>query len=83
MHVALSLLTLFPGRVGGSETLVRGLLGQFADGTGPERVTALANRHVMSAYGQYSRGPLRLEHVRSYRPGNSNATRFAVEHGLV
>ena len=26
VHVALSLLTLFPGRVGGSETNVRGLL---------------------------------------------------------
>jgi glycosyltransferase involved in cell wall biosynthesis len=66
--------------VGGSETLVRGLLGQFADGTGPEHVTALANRHVMSAYGQYARGPVRLEHVRTYRPGASNATRFAAMH---
>ena len=80
MHVALSLMTLFPGRVGGSETVVRGLLSQFADGNGPERVTALANRHVMAAYAQYARGPVRLEHVRSYRPGDSNATRFAAMH---
>lgn len=80
MHVALSLLTVFPGRVGGSETLVRGLLGQFAQGNGPDRVTALANRHVMAAYGDYERGPVRLEHVRSYRPGDSNATRFAAMH---
>ena len=41
MHVALSLLTLFPGRVGGSESNVRGLLGEFAVGHGPERVTVL------------------------------------------
>lgn len=80
MHVALSLMTLFPGRVGGSETVVRGLLREFADGNGPERVTALANRHVMAAYGQYARGPVRLEHVRSYRTGRSNATRFAAMH---
>lgn len=80
MHVAFSLMTLFPGRVGGSETLVRGLLGQYAEGNGPERVTALANRHVVSAYEQYQRGPVRTEHVRSYRPGNSNATRFAAMH---
>jgi glycosyltransferase involved in cell wall biosynthesis len=80
MHVAFSLMTLFPGRVGGSETLVRGLLGQYAEGNGPERVTALANRHVVSAYEQYERGPVRIEHVRSYRPGNSDATRFAAMH---
>ena len=50
MHVGFALLTLFPGRVGGSETNVRGLLGEFAAGNGPERVTVLANRHVMAAY---------------------------------
>jgi len=74
VHVGFSLLTLFPGRVGGSETNVRGLLAEFARGNGPERVTALANRHVLDAYR--SEGPVEVRHVPSYRPGNSAATRF-------
>lgn len=75
MHLGFSLLTLFPGRVGGSETNVRGLLEEFADGTGPERVTVFANRFVAAAYGEYERGPVSLHHVRSYRAGSSNPTR--------
>ena len=75
MHLGYSLLTLFPGRVGGSETNVRGLLGEFADGNGPERVTVFANRFVAAAYGEYERGPVSLHHVRSYRAGNSIPTR--------
>ena len=55
VHVGFALLTLFPGRVGGSESNVRGLLGEFGAGNGPERVTVLANRHVAEAYG--ARGP--------------------------
>lgn len=76
MHVALSLLTLFPGRVGGSETPVHGILGEFAAGRGPEHVTVLANRHVMAPYAGYARGPVTLRHVPSYRPGDGRATRF-------
>lgn len=76
MHLGVALLTLFPGRVGGSETYVRGLLGEFADGHGPEQVTVLANRHVMAAYESYARGPVSLHHVTSYRPGDANATRL-------
>jgi glycosyltransferase involved in cell wall biosynthesis len=75
VHLGFSLLTLFPGRVGGSETNVRGLLGEFAGGNGPGRVTVLANRFVAAAYGDYARGPVSLHHVRSYRAGNSNPTR--------
>jgi glycosyltransferase involved in cell wall biosynthesis len=75
VHVGYALLTLFPGRVGGSETNVRGLLGEYADGNGPERVTVLANRHVMAAYGEFARGPVALHHVASYRPGDSLPTR--------
>lgn len=75
MHVALSLLTLFPGRVGGSETYVRGLLGEFAAGRGPERVTVLANRHVAAAYGDLARGSVALHEVRSYRAGDGLLTR--------
>ena len=75
MHLGFSLLTLFPGRVGGSETNVRGLLGEFADGNGPDRVTVFANRFVAAAYGSYARGPVSLHRVRSYRAGSSIPTR--------
>lgn len=75
MHVGLSLLTLFPGRVGGSESYVRGLLGQFAAGVGPSAVTVLANRHVAAAYRGYARGPVNLRELRSYRAGDGLATR--------
>ena len=76
MHVGYALLTLFPGRVGGAESNVRGVLGQFADGNGPERVTVLANRHVEAAYGGYERGPVELRRVRSYRAGDRDITRL-------
>lgn len=75
MHAGLSLLTLFPGRVGGSEAYVKGLLGEYEKGNGPERVTVLANRHVMAAYE--GGGPVSLQHVASYRPGDSTPTRMA------
>ena len=75
MHVGYSLLTLFPGRVGGSETNARGLLEEFRAGNGPERVTVLANRHVAHAYSRYAGGPVSLHHVRSYRAGDSMPTR--------
>ena len=75
MNVGFSLLTLFPGRVGGSESNVRGLLEQFAAGNGPSAVTVLANRHVMRAYADMDHGPVSLHEVRSYRPGNSTPTR--------
>ena len=75
MHVGYSLLTLFPGRVGGSETNARGLLEEFRAGNGPERVTVLANRHVADAYSRYAGGPVSLHHVRSYRAGDSMPTR--------
>jgi glycosyltransferase involved in cell wall biosynthesis len=77
MHVGFSLLTLFPGRVGGSETNVRGLLEQFAAGSGPERVTVLANRHVAEAYRDFERGPVTLHEVSSYRAGDGDLTRTA------
>ena len=75
MHLAFALLTLFPGRVGGSESNVRGLLREFARGNGPERVTVLANRHVMAAYAGAAGGPVELHRVRSYRAGNRAPTR--------
>jgi glycosyltransferase involved in cell wall biosynthesis len=77
VHVAFSLLTLFPGRVGGSESNVRGLLGQYVAGNGPERVTVLANAPVMDAYRDRVGGPVALHRVRSYRQGDGAATRLA------
>ncbi|MEX2195784.1 MAG: glycosyltransferase family 1 protein [Thermoleophilaceae bacterium] len=77
MNVGFSLLTLFPGRVGGSESYVRGLLRQYAAGNGPERVQLLANRHVEEAYEELATGPVELRPVRSYRPGDSQLTRLA------
>ena len=76
MHLAFALLTLFPGRVGGSESNVRGLLGEYARGNGPERVTVLANRHVASAYADRVGGPVAMHRVRSYRAGDGSATRM-------
>ena len=75
MRIGFALLTLFPGRVGGAETYVLGLLGEYADGVGPEAITALVNRHVAGAYRRFERGPVRLHHVASYRPGDSIPTR--------
>ncbi|MDX6664452.1 MAG: hypothetical protein QOG68_658, partial [Solirubrobacteraceae bacterium] len=71
VHVGLSLLTLFPGRVGGSETNVRGLLGAFANGHGPEQLTVLGNRHMGLEYAGWPVRP-----VPAYRAGNSSLTRF-------
>src|SRR5262245_52611073 len=75
MRLGFALLTLFPGRVGGAETYVLGLLGEYAAGNGPEAVTVLANRHVMSEYRRFERGPVRLHHVASYHPGDGTITR--------
>ena len=75
MHVGYSLLTLFPDRVGGTETYVRDLLAQYARGNGPEKVTVLANRHVLEAYRSRVRGPVSIHHVRSYPPGDRYTTR--------
>lgn len=75
MHVGFSLLTLFPGRVGGSETYARGLLAQFARGAGPERLTVLANRQVAEAYRGYVAGPVELHRVASYPAGDRLLTR--------
>lgn len=52
------------------------MLGQFAAGNGPERVSVLANRQVLAAYGDYRRGPVALRPVRSYRAGDSDTTRL-------
>jgi glycosyltransferase involved in cell wall biosynthesis len=50
VHVVLSLLTLAPGQVGGSEAVLAGLLDEFRSGHGPERVTAVAGERVADVY---------------------------------
>jgi glycosyltransferase involved in cell wall biosynthesis len=77
VHVGFSLLTLFPGRVGGSEANVQGLLAEFAAGNGPERVTVLANGPVMEAYGDRFGAPVALHRVAAYRQGKGSITRLA------
>lgn len=74
MHLAFSLLTLAPGAVGGSETYARGLLGAFAEGHGPERVSVLAN--PAAAATLEPRGPVEL-HTRSLRVGAAGPARLA------
>ena len=53
VHVVLSLLTLAPGQVGGSEAVLLGLLDEFRAGHGPERVTALAGERVARTYAAW------------------------------
>ncbi|MDQ4071830.1 MAG: glycosyltransferase, partial [Actinomycetota bacterium] len=76
MRVGYALLTLFPGRVGGSEANAAGVLGEFAQGRGHYIFNDHANRHVMSAYTRYERGPVRLHHVASYWAGDRDLTRL-------
>ena len=77
MHIGFALLTLAPGRMGGSETYVRGLLGQFRAGNGPARVTVLANSEVAGSYAPLEGGPVSLHRVPEYRPGRSAPLRAA------
>jgi glycosyltransferase involved in cell wall biosynthesis len=77
MHLAFSLLTLAPGAVGGSETYARGLLGAFAEGHGPERVSVLANPAAAATIEPA--GPVELQ-ARSLNVGEAGLARLA---GLV
>jgi glycosyltransferase involved in cell wall biosynthesis len=77
VHIGFALLTLAPGRMGGSETYVRGLLTQFGRGNGPAGVTVLANDEVMEAYRRFARGSVSLHRVPQYRPGRRPLFRAA------
>jgi glycosyltransferase involved in cell wall biosynthesis len=76
VHIGFALLTLAPGRMGGSETYVRGLLGQFGAGNGPAHVTVLANDEVMNTYDQFASSSVSLHRV-GYRPGRTPLLRAA------
>lgn len=73
----MSLLTLVPGRMGGSESYVDALLDQFARGNGPERITVLANDQVAAVYQDRERGPVSLHRIRGYAPGRRRLTHAA------
>ena len=76
MNVGLALLTLFPGRVGGAETYVRGLLAAYAAGDGPPLTTVLASRVSEPSLTQFVGPRIDVATVSSYRPGNSKPTRL-------
>jgi glycosyltransferase involved in cell wall biosynthesis len=83
VHVAFSLLTLTPGRVGGTETYVRGLLGEFARGAGPERVTVLAAAAGANSVGGLAGGPVEVRRISGATPGAGRGSRaLALLRGL-
>ncbi len=83
MHVGFSLLTLLPGKVGGSETYVRGLLGALRDGDGPERVTVLTGAKVRRAYGGFAGGAVAIRDVQRWRyPEHGPLRALALGSGL-
>jgi glycosyltransferase involved in cell wall biosynthesis len=73
MHVALSLLTLFPGKPGGTETIVRGLVRELARHDGPERFILLTTPRVERALAPAGLPTLRPA---SYRDGESAPARL-------
>jgi glycosyltransferase involved in cell wall biosynthesis len=73
VHVALSLLTLFPGLSGGTETYARELARELASDATREQVTLLVSDRVAAALGDPR---LRMHRVRSYRTGDGTVTRL-------
>ena len=70
--------------MGGSEHYVRALLREFHAGNGPERVTLLANSRVARAYADQARDGVDVRRVRTYRAGDSSATRLlAMSYGAL
>ena len=80
VHVGISLLTLVPGQVGGSETYVRGLLSRLAlepsavpDSSPEDRYTVLASPAAAPTLEQYADGPVQVRSLDRYRPGQQLA----------
>jgi glycosyltransferase involved in cell wall biosynthesis len=73
VHVALALLTLFPGRSGGTETYVRALVREFGRGRATGPITLLVSERVAQALGDPG---LPMHVVTSYWTGDSAATRL-------
>ena len=78
MRVGIPLLTLAPGEVGGSETLVRGLLqGLGADREDENRYTVVASDSASASLEPLEAGPLRVTRVERFRYGGGKARRLA------
>jgi glycosyltransferase involved in cell wall biosynthesis len=75
--VAFSLLTLVPGKLGGTEAAVRGLLNEYARGNGPERTIVLATRQVQASYGHLASTTLEFRRATAYRSGERDPARLA------
>lgn len=65
--IGLSLLTVRPGRIGGAETYVNGLLGGIIDAGKADVLTVLGNSAVMAAYSPRYGQTIRLRHVPAIR----------------
>ena len=76
MRLGFSILTLDPGRVGGSESVVAGLLGQFSKGNGPERVSVIANEQAAETYQALASSQLEMVTVPAFRLGRGRRARF-------
>jgi glycosyltransferase involved in cell wall biosynthesis len=76
LHVAFSLLTLDPGRVGGSETYARGLLEAFAAGVGPVRVTVLAGPRAAESLQHLAGGSVTVREFAGLQLGAGRAGRL-------
>ncbi|HEX8854418.1 MAG TPA: glycosyltransferase, partial [Thermoleophilaceae bacterium] len=78
MHVAIPMLTLVPGKMGGSETLTRGLLRGLAAAPGEgDRYTVVAEPEGAASLRPLVREPVELRTVGFPRRGDSAAARVA------
>ena len=63
------------GRIGGAESVVKGLLGRYVRGEGPARVTLMANAAVASAYADHVGGAVRLLRIRGMEVSDGRSGR--------
>ncbi|MBE2314503.1 glycosyltransferase family 4 protein [Solirubrobacter sp. CPCC 204708] len=74
-RVGLSLLTVRPGKVGGAESYVRGLLRAYH--AGPHETVVLGNRAIVEAYRDRVGGATSLRHLPGLEPEGGTAKRAA------
>ncbi|MFL5825950.1 MAG: glycosyltransferase family 4 protein [Thermoleophilaceae bacterium] len=78
MHVAIPMLTLVPGKMGGSETLTRGLVRGLSAAPGEEdRYTVVAEPEGAATLEPLAREPVEVRTVPFARRGGSAAARLA------
>lgn len=68
MHIGFSLVTAGRGMLGGTDTYVRGLLGAFRVGGGPDRVTVLTSAASSPVYASEAGGAIELAEVPGLDP---------------